>query len=122
MVHPSRAGLPLVAFLALRGLLVLLLRTMVRHMSYFTTYVASSRRVGSIVLHWSSIGTSNARSLLSTLLILLMLLVGKTLLRLTVLPIMRPLLIWMAIPLANWSLKLLMKPILRISTLAGIAS
>jgi hypothetical protein len=121
MVHPSSVRSALVAFLALRGLLVLLLRTMVRHMSLFTIDVASSRRIGSTVLHWSSIGIFSARSLLSTLLILLALLVRRTLLRLTVLPILRPLLFWIAIPLANWSLELLMKAMLRISTLSSIA-
>jgi hypothetical protein len=75
VIHPSITGLPLVAFLALRSLLVLLLRTMVRHMSLFIADVASSRHVGSTILHWSGIGISSARSLLSILLILLMLLV-----------------------------------------------
>jgi hypothetical protein len=117
MIHLSSIGWPL----SLRCLLILLLGTMISIVSWFFTAITQIRSTRCTGLYWSRVGITLAWSLLTTLLLeWSILLILGSLLKLIVLPILRPLLIWIAVPLTDWSLEFWMKPMLRICTLAII--
>jgi hypothetical protein len=122
MVHSSsvRRWL-LIAILPLRGLLILLIWAIERHMSLSATTEASSCSVGSTILCRGSIGIPWARCLLTTLLlegrILLKMLALATLLHL----ILRVQRVLSMIPPTNWSLEPLLKALLCIRVLTCIA-
>jgi hypothetical protein len=60
MIHLPSVGLPLVTFLALRGLLILLLGIVISIMSSLSTVVTQIGATRCIGLHWGSVGITLA--------------------------------------------------------------
>ena len=103
----------LVAVLPLRGLLVGLLRAIVREVTFFATTETLARGARGTSLHRSVVGRFLSWCLLTTL--LLRTLIGILLLVLVALRILT------TIPLTGWSLKPLLEALLRIGTWTSIA-
>jgi len=114
MVHLSCVGCwLLIAVLPLGGLLVGLLRAIIRQVTFFTTMEALAGSARGTSLHGSVVMRSLSWCLLTTL--LLRTLIGILLLVLVVLGVLT------TIPLIGWSLKPLLETLLRIGTWTTIA-
>ena len=113
MIHVPIMCWLLVAILPLRGLLVGLLRAIVREVTFFATTETLAGGARGTSLHRSVVRRSLSWCLLTTL--LLRTLIGILLLVLVALRILT------TIPLTGWSLKPLLEALLRIGTRTSIA-
>ena len=113
MIHLPIMCWLLVAVLFLGGLLIRLLRAMIREVTFFATTETLARGARGTSLHRSVVGRSLSWCLLTTL--LLRTLIGILLLVLVALRILT------TIPLTGWSLKPLLEALLRIGTWTSIA-